>query len=69
METTGAKTVTPTLLAFCRRELYQGSWLLLIQDPEFLHAYQYGIIITCADGITRRIFPRIFTYSADYPEK
>ena len=69
MNTTGAKSVTPTLLAFCRRELYQGSWLLLLQDPEFLRAYLYGIVVTYADGITRRIFPRIFSYSADYPEK
>ena len=25
--------------------------------------------MTCADGIKRRIYPRIFSYSADYPEK
>lgn len=40
-----------------------------MMDSEFLHAYQHGIVIRCGDGITRRIFPRIFTYSADYPEK
>lgn len=34
-----------------------------------MHAYEYGIIMTCADGIERRIYPRFFTYSADYPEK
>jgi hypothetical protein len=38
-------------------------------DDEFLKAYQHGIILECADGIVRRIYPRIFTYSADYPEK
>lgn len=38
-------------------------------DPDFLHAYQHGIVIECADGITRRVYPRVFTYSADYPEK
>jgi hypothetical protein len=27
------------------------------------------MVIQCADGIERRIYPRIFTYSADYPEK
>lgn len=43
-------------------------WALLL-DEEFLHAYVHGIVITCADGITRRVYPRIFTYSADYPEK
>lgn len=41
----------------------------IILDKEFLHAYKHGIVIRCPDGIMRRIFPRIFTYSADYPEK
>ena len=41
----------------------------LILDDEFLHAYEHGIVISCADGVSRRIYPRIFTYSADYPEK
>lgn len=43
-------------------------WCLMLDD-EFLKAYQHGIILECADGIVRRIYPRIFTYSADYPEK
>lgn len=43
-------------------------WLLLL-DEDFLHAYEHGIVIKCGDGITRRIFPRLFTYYADYPEK
>jgi hypothetical protein len=38
-------------------------------DPEFMYAYIHGIVIECFDGILRRFFPRIFTYSADYPEK
>lgn len=38
-------------------------------DDEFIEAYKHGIIITCCDGIKRRFYPRIFTYSADYPEK
>jgi hypothetical protein len=38
-------------------------------DDDFMHAYEFGIIIECLDGIRRRIFPRFFTYSADYPEK
>ena len=38
-------------------------------DDEFLNAYEHGIIIDGADGVRRRVFPRIFTYSADYPEK
>ncbi|TBU26150.1 hypothetical protein BD311DRAFT_668148, partial [Dichomitus squalens] len=55
-------------LKFCKRELFQRIWLLLL-DAEFMHAYEHGIVLTCGDGVVRRIFPRIFTYSADYPEK
>jgi hypothetical protein len=51
-----------------KRELMHAAWLLLL-DPEFMHAYEHGIVMECADGIIRRIFPRFFTYSADYPEK
>ncbi|KAF9539268.1 hypothetical protein CPC08DRAFT_651222 [Agrocybe pediades] len=51
-----------------KRDLMHAVWDLLL-DAEFMEAYQNGIVITCADGVTRRIFPRIFTYSADYPEK
>jgi len=46
----------------------QKIWLLLL-DEEFMEAYVHGTLITCGDGIKRRIFPRIFTYAADYPEK
>jgi hypothetical protein len=38
-------------------------------DDEFLAAYQHGLVLKCADGIVRRVYLRIFTYSADYPEK
>jgi hypothetical protein len=40
-----------------------------ILDEDFLHAYKYGIVVKCVDGIERRVYPRFFTYSADYPEK
>ncbi|CDO77605.1 hypothetical protein BN946_scf184936.g30, partial [Trametes cinnabarina] len=56
------------ILTFCKRELMQRIWLLLLDD-DFLDAYENGILVTCSDGVTRRIFPRILTYSADYPEK
>jgi hypothetical protein len=51
-----------------KRELVQKVWELLLDD-EFMETYKNGMVITCADGITRQIFPRFFTYSADYPEK
>jgi len=40
-----------------------------ILDDDFIHAYTYGIVIKGVDGIERRVYPRLFTYSADYPEK
>lgn len=56
------------LQTHCRRELFHACWDTLL-DEDFLHAYRHGIVLKCADGVLRRIFPRIFTYSADYPEK
>ncbi|KAI0073998.1 hypothetical protein K474DRAFT_1602340, partial [Panus rudis PR-1116 ss-1] len=55
-------------LRFCKRELMQHIWLLLLDD-DFMHAYEHGILLRCGDGRVRRIFPRFFCYSADYPEK
>lgn len=56
------------ILAFCRRELMHEVWKLLLDD-DFLRAYRCGTVVRCYDGVQRRIYPRIFTYSADYPEK
>lgn len=63
------KAASKQLLTHCRREIFQAAWLILIQDPEFLDAYVNGLIVECIDGIKRRMFPRFFIYSADYPEK
>ena len=43
-------------------------WQLLL-DEEFMDAYVNGIVIERPDGGKIRVFPRLFTYSADYPEK
>jgi hypothetical protein len=56
------------IITHCRRELMHAVWKFLLDD-EFIHVYKYGMVIRCTDGIERRIYPRIFTYSADYPEK
>lgn len=56
------------ILAHCRRELFHEAWKVMM-DAEFMHAYVHGVVMDCADGIRRRVFPRLFTYSADYPEK
>ena len=42
---------------------------MLILNAAFMTAYQFGILICFADQITRRVFPRLFAYMADYPEK
>jgi hypothetical protein len=55
-------------MTHCRRELMHGVWKFLL-DADFIHAYKCGMVVKCADGIERRVYPRFFTYSADYPEK
>ena len=55
-------------MTHCRREAMHAQWRILLDD-EFLEAYKHGIVIQCCDGVNRRFYPRIFTYSADYPEK
>lgn len=62
------KAVPKSLLTHLRRELFHAVWAQLLDD-DFLHAWKHGMVIRCADGITRRVFPRIFSYSADYIEK
>jgi hypothetical protein len=48
--------------------MYHGQWAIILDD-EFLEAYKHGMAIKCCDGVWRRFYPRIFTYSADYKEK
>lgn len=55
-------------MTHCQRELLHAQWGVLL-DEELLDAYEHGIVIMCGDGVERRFYPRIFTYSADYPEK
>jgi hypothetical protein len=38
-------------------------------NDDFLYAYEHGMVMDCSDGLQRRFYPRIFTYSVDYPEK
>ncbi|KAH6890807.1 hypothetical protein BKA70DRAFT_1441710 [Coprinopsis sp. MPI-PUGE-AT-0042] len=55
-------------IAHCAREMFHAQWKIMLDD-DLLEAMEKGIVIMCPDGIERRFFPRIFTYSADYPEK
>ncbi|KAF8577949.1 hypothetical protein K439DRAFT_1648918 [Ramaria rubella] len=66
-EICGGQAATGALLTHCQREFIQAVWALLL-DKEFMAAYKQGIVIQCADGILRRVFLHLFTYSADYPE-
>jgi hypothetical protein len=65
---TGANGPSTSLMTHCHRELFHAQWKLILDD-EFMEAYVHGIVILCADDLQRRFYPRIFTYSADYPEK
>ncbi|EGO25512.1 hypothetical protein SERLADRAFT_368908 [Serpula lacrymans var. lacrymans S7.9] len=56
------------LLTHCRRELFLAVWQSFLDD-EFLHAYKHGIVLKCSNGVVHCIYPCVFTYSADYPEK
>lgn len=51
-----------------KRELEHEVWKLLL-TAAFLEAYVHGVVVEGPDGILRRLYPRFFTYSADYPEK
>ena len=64
----GKTTINKALLTHCQRELFHEQWQHIL-DGDFITAYCHGIIVTCYDGQKRRFYPRIFTYSADYPEK
>ena len=67
-KSTFGEPATADILTHLRRELIQAVWRILLDD-DFMDAYENGIVIMFPDGILRRLFPRFFTYSADYPEK
>jgi len=48
--------------------MYHAQWAIILDD-EFVTAYKHGMAIESCDGVQRRVYPRIFTYSADYKEK
>jgi len=56
------------ILTHCRRDLMHNVWDQILDD-EFVQTYQHGFTMECLDGVWRRFYPRIFTYSADYPKK
>ncbi|KAJ2911489.1 hypothetical protein MD484_g8926, partial [Candolleomyces efflorescens] len=64
----GQDSVSQAVLTHCQRELFHEQWQVILDD-EFLDAYEHGIVIKCLDGVKHRFYPRILTYSADYPKK
>ncbi|TFK17859.1 hypothetical protein FA15DRAFT_732967 [Coprinopsis marcescibilis] len=55
-------------LSFLNREVFHEQWSILL-DEELKDAIENGIVLMCHDGVLRCFYIRIFTYSADYPEK
>ncbi|KAG8767288.1 hypothetical protein FRC12_006324 [Ceratobasidium sp. 428] len=64
----GGQVFNDHLQKHVRREIFQACTRDMLND-KFLDAYKNGIKIVCNDGVERRVYPRIMTYSADYPEK
>ncbi|KAF6749073.1 hypothetical protein DFP72DRAFT_852928 [Ephemerocybe angulata] len=56
------------LITHCNREMFHAQWNAILDD-DFVNAYRHGIVVKCHDNVDRRFYPRILTYSADYPEK
>jgi hypothetical protein len=61
-------------MAHCHQELeiYHAQRVVMqVPDDEYLQDYRLGrgSVITSPDGVKRRFYPRILTYSVDYPEK
>ncbi|KAG2057274.1 hypothetical protein BDR06DRAFT_980942 [Suillus hirtellus] len=65
---TNGKGIGRECTTHCQHELFQAQWKILL-DEEFLEAYEHGMVILCCDGVKRRFYPQVFTYSVDYPEK
>ncbi|KAF8833950.1 hypothetical protein BDN67DRAFT_985681 [Paxillus ammoniavirescens] len=60
--------ICATMLHIFKLELFHAQWTEILGD-KFVHAYEHGIVMKCVDGIKWCIFPQIFMYSTNYPEK
>ncbi|KAF9458454.1 hypothetical protein BDZ94DRAFT_1313287 [Collybia nuda] len=68
MKHSGATGLGSAFMVHCQRELIHAQWKI-IMDDDFMDAYIHGIVHVCPDGLSRRFYLWLFTYSADYPEK
>src|SRR5260221_4486600 len=62
------KAPSSATLTHLKRELIHAAYELIL-NSKFMDAYKDGFVVTCYDGIQRRLFIRLLTYSGDYPEK
>ncbi|KZT31281.1 hypothetical protein SISSUDRAFT_995334 [Sistotremastrum suecicum HHB10207 ss-3] len=62
------RPVGSATMTHCRRELFHGTWRVLLDD-DFVQAHNHGFVVCFPDGVRRRVYLRVLTYSADYPEK
>jgi hypothetical protein len=62
------KLPTDELFRYCKKELFHAQWSVLL-SRDLKDAMRDGMVIVCPDGQQRCFYPRIMTYSADYPEK
>jgi hypothetical protein len=67
-QTAGGKAPGGPFMAHCCRELLHEQWKILL-DEDFIEAWKHGLVVLCWDGVKRRFYPRVFSYSADYKEK
>ncbi|KAF9642857.1 hypothetical protein BDM02DRAFT_3157534 [Thelephora ganbajun] len=56
------------IITHCKWELIHAVWMLIL-NTAFMMAYQFGILVCFADKIICHVFPHLFAYMADYPEK
>ncbi|KAF8675505.1 hypothetical protein AX14_005100, partial [Amanita brunnescens Koide BX004] len=56
------------VIMHCKRQLIHLIWLLILHN-DFMHAYVHGFHHIFPDRIRQLLFPPLFTYATDYPEK
>ncbi|THH23278.1 hypothetical protein EUX98_g7896 [Antrodiella citrinella] len=53
------KSATAATLKFCKRELLQRIWLLLL-DKDFMEAYEHGVLLACLRFLAKCPCPRCY---------
>ncbi|KAJ3510290.1 hypothetical protein NMY22_g16016 [Coprinellus aureogranulatus] len=64
----GKNSIPQPVKAHLNREVFHAQWRILLDD-DFVNAYKHGLVVSGIDGVKRRFYPRIFTYTSDYPER